>query len=78
MNNALLVSRFEGIGDLFGNLKCLINRNGPLGNSVRQRRTLDQFQDQRLGVLGALQAMDRTNIGMVQRGEDFGFPLETG
>ncbi len=43
-----------------------------------QRRAFDQLQHQRARVAALFQAVDRCDIGMIQRGEDFGFPLEPG
>ena len=43
-----------------------------------QRRPLDEFEDQCLRALGVFQPVDGADVGVVQRGEDLGFPLEAG
>ena len=78
MNHALLVRRFEGFGDLLGDGEGVVDGDWPLRDAIRQRRPLDQFEDQRLGALGLLQPVDVPDVGMVERGEDFGFALEAG
>ena len=47
-------------------------------DEVRQCRPLDQFHDQRGRAVSFLQAVDGRDVGMVERGQDFGFALEPG
>ncbi len=49
-----------------------------MGDPIRQCRSLNEFQDQGLDALGLLQPVDAPDVGVVQRGEDLGFPLESG
>ena len=80
MNDAALVRRFKGFGDLFGDGQGLVDRNWPLLDAICQCRSLDQFEDQRseLTALSLLQPVDAADVRMVQRGEHLGFPLEAG
>ena len=76
MNNALLMGGFERLGDLSGDGQGFINRDGPFGNPVGQLRSLDEFEDQGLRVTGRFQTVNRADIGVIQRRQDFGFALE--
>ena len=83
MDDPLLMRRFEGFGDLLRDGEGLINGDRPLGDAIRQGRPLDQFEHQRselaaLGLVGFLKPVDVPDVGMVQRGEHFGFALEAG
>ena len=39
----------KGLGDLLGDRQRFIDRDRPLSNAIRQRRSLDQFEDQDSG-----------------------------
>ena len=78
MNDALLVRRFQGFGDLFGDWQGFVERDRSLLDAVRQRRPFDEFEDQRPDALSLLQPVDAPNVGVVQRGEHVGFTLEAG
>ncbi len=45
---------------------------------VRQRRPLDEFEDQGANGILLLEPVDAPDVGVVQRGEDLGFSLEPG
>ena len=47
MDDALLVRRFERLGDLLRDRQRLVERNRPLRDAVGQRRPLDQLHHQR-------------------------------
>ena len=78
MDDPLLVRRFEGFGDLLGDGESFVDGDRPFRDAIRQGRPLDEFEHQRLRALGLFQPVDVPDVGMVQRGEDFGFPLEAG
>ena len=65
---------FEGLGDLPGDGQRLLDRQRPLPDALRQRRTFDQFQHERV----VLQAIDRRDVGMVERGRRAGLLDEPG
>ena len=44
MDNALLVRRREGLGDLPGNRERLVERNGSTRDALRQILALDAFE----------------------------------
>ena len=54
------------------------DRQGPALEALRERRALDQLEDQRGDAVGLLQSVDRPDVGMIQRREKAGFARETG
>ncbi len=47
MNNPSLVGGFERVGDLSGNGKRFVERDGSLGNAIGQRRSFNEFEHER-------------------------------
>ena len=83
VNDALLVRRFDGFGDLPRNRQRLVQRNRPARNTVRERVALDEFENQRAhGCLRwacrrtLLETVDSADVGMCQRGQHLRFTLE--
>ena len=68
MNDPLLMCRFQGFGDLFGDGQRLLNRDRPLLDALCQRRAFDELEDQRLLAFGFFQPVDVADVGMVQTG----------
>ena len=56
----------------------LVQRDRPLLEAIGQGRPVDQLQDQRARAAGFLQAVDLSDVRVVQRGEDAGLPFEAG
>src|SRR5262249_25266883 len=77
MNDALLVSGFEGLRDLCGDRQCEIEWNRSLLDSIRQRWPFHEFEHQGPNAIGFLQSVDRSDVRMIQRGEELGFRLES-
>ncbi len=46
-------------------------------DDVRQGRAVDELQDESLRVFGILDSVDASDVGMVERGQQLGFALET-
>ena len=78
MDDPLLVGGFERLGDLAGDRQGFIERDRAFGDPVLERRPFDQFQHQRPRVTALFEAVDLRDVGVVQGGENFGFPLEAG
>ena len=76
MDDPLLVRRLERLGDLLRDRQRLVERNRAPRDPLREILALDEFHDERLHAVGVLQAVDRRDVRMVQRGEDFGFALK--
>ncbi len=73
---ALLVCGFQSLGDLLRDGEGLIDGDRPLRDAVSERRSFHQLHHERLHAVGFFEAVDRSDVGMVQRGEHFGFALE--
>ena len=76
MHDPALVRVLERFADLLCNPQRFIDRNRTGPDAIRQRWPFDQFHHQRMSAAGIFEAVDRSDVGMVQRGEDFGFALE--
>src|SRR5712691_10929745 len=74
--DALLVCRFERLGDLFRNRQRLTERHGAARDVRGEILALDEFHDEGRDVRGLLESVDRGDVRMVQRGEHFGFALK--
>jgi hypothetical protein len=82
MNDPLLVRNLERLRDLLRNWQRVIQRNRATRNAVGERFALDKLEHERdcagSGLSRAvLHTVDRGNVRMVQRGEDFGFTLKS-
>ena len=78
MDHALLMRSFEGFGDLPGNGQRFINGDRALADPIRERRPFHQFKDERLLPFRFFQPVDVPDVGMVQRGQNFGFAFKAG
>ena len=78
MDDALLVRRFERLGDLPRNRHRLVQRQRPAGDPIGQRLALDQFEDQRMRLAAVLEPVNRADVRMVERGQHLRFALEAG
>ena len=66
MDDASLVRGLECIGDLASHRKRFIERNRPTRDTVGERRTVNQFQHERLRTIGILDAMNLRDVWMIQ------------
>ena len=76
MDDSVHVRRFHRLGNLFGDRQRLVDRDGALCDAVCERRPLDQLHHQRRRASRSLQAIDRRDVGVIERREDFRFTLE--
>ena len=76
MDDALLVRRFERVGDLSGDGQRLGQRDGAARDVRGEILAFDEFHHQGREVGRLLEAVDRGNVRVVQRGQDFSFRLE--
>ena len=77
MHDAALVRVFQRFANLLRNPQRFINGNRPRFDAIRQRRPFDKLHHQRMRISGIFETVNRRNIGMIQRGEDFCFALES-
>ena len=76
MDDPLLVRRFEGFGDLLRDRQRLVKRDRSARDALREILALDQLHHEGLHAVGVLQPVDRGDVRMIQRGEDFRFALK--
>ena len=53
-----------------------VERHRPVGDALREVLALDQLHHDRADAVAVLQAVDRRDVGMVQRRQHLGFALE--
>ena len=76
MDDPLLVGRFECLRDLPRDWQRLVDGNRPVHDAIGERRSLDQLQHDRLEVVRFFKAVNRTDVRMVERGEQLRFAFE--
>ena len=78
MDDALLVRRFERIGDLPRDRQRFVERDGAARDALRQILAFDELHHERARAARSFQPVNRGDVGMIERGEQFGFALEPG
>ena len=72
-----LVRRFQRLGDLSRDGQGLVERNRTVRDAIRERRALDQFQDEgRMPCDRFFEAVDGGDVWVVQRRQHPGLALE--
>ena len=77
MDDALLVRRFERLGDLLRDRQRFVERDRAARDPLRQILALDEFHHERVHAAGLLEPVDRRDVGMIQRRERLRLALET-
>ena len=77
MHDPLLVRGFEGFRDLLRNGEGFVDRYRTARNALGQVITLDELHHECATALRLFDTVDRSDVWMVQRGEDLGFALKT-
>jgi hypothetical protein len=78
VDDALLVRGLERVGELPHDRQRLVHRHGVLRDAVGERGAVHQLHDERLRRRRVLDAVDRTDVRMIQLGERSGLALEAG
>ena len=78
MDDPLLVRRFKCFGNLPRDGQGVLERDRTLRDAIRERRPFDQLQYQRARTTRFLEAVNRGDVWMIQRGEELRFALEAG
>src|SRR5258705_5849025 len=76
MDDALLVRRFKGFGDLPRDWQRLVERNPTPRDPLRQVLTLDQFQHEPAYAARIFQAVDMRDVRMIEGRERLRFARE--
>ena len=72
MDDATVVRRLDGLGNLRGDLECLLAGDGATRETIGKRLPFDQFQHEKRRCPGFDQVVDRGDPRVVQRGEHLG------
>ena len=67
----------DGLGDLFEEADRFIDRNWMTCDPFGERLAFDELHHQVVDTIGHLEPVQGSDAGMVQRGEEPGFTLET-
>jgi hypothetical protein len=76
MNDALLVRGFERLRDLLRDRQRFVERNGTACEALRKILAFDEFHHQGVQARGLLEAVNRGDVRVIQRGEGLGLALE--
>jgi len=76
MDDPLPVRRLERLGDLLGDRQRVIDRNRAARDALREVVALDRFHRKSGDATALFEAVDRGNVGMIQRGERLGLAGE--
>src|SRR3954463_9620864 len=78
MDDAAIVRGLERIDELPGNRERIVERERAALDPFRERLALNQFEDEREHPARVVGAVDRGDVWMIERGQQFGFPLKPG
>jgi hypothetical protein len=76
MDDALLVRRLEGLGDLSRDPERLVDGKGPACHERREILALDQLHDERARRREFFDAVDVRDVGVIQRRQRLGLAHE--
>jgi hypothetical protein len=77
MDDALLVRRFERLGDLLRDRECLVQLDRASHNALGQILTLDPFHDKGVNAWRFLDRINRGDVWMIQRRERLRFAFKS-
>lgn len=76
VNDAVIMGGAERLCDLERNRQRLIDWNGPSGNAIGERGSVDELEDQGASARAFLDAVNRRNVRMIQRRQHLRLALE--
>ena len=77
VNDSMLVSQVQRVRNLPRNLQRFFERNRAARDPIGECLPVDEFQHQGLCAIRLVHAVDARDVRVIERGEDFGFLLET-
>ncbi len=77
MDDPLLVRLFQGFCDLGGDLESFVSGDGPSCDARGERFSRNELEDEIVRAPGLLESVDRSDVRMVERREDFRFSPES-
>src|SRR5579863_2396592 len=75
MDNTLLMRLLQGLRDFYSNLQNLIKRKRALLQALGDSLAFEILHDQEVGAVLSANVVERADIGMLERGNSFGFAL---
>ena len=69
MDDPLVVSGGERLGNLSGDGEGFRNRDRTARDAFGERRPVDELHDEGLGAVGLFEAVNQRDVGMVERGK---------
>ena len=78
MDDALLVGHFQRFRNLVRDRQRFVNRKRASRNAFSERLAVDQFEDEEQPAVRFVEAVDRTDVRMIERREELRFALEPG
>src|SRR6476620_5425732 len=76
VNDSLLVRRFQRLSQLLRQRQYFVNRNRSALQSFLQRFSINQLHDNATRAAGLCESEYLSDVGMVQRSENFRLPLK--
>ena len=76
MDDALFVGRFHTLSDLAADFQGLLHWHWPFGNTLSQGFAFHHLQGKKAHSIRFFQAIDGSNVGVIQRGQEFRLPLK--
>ena len=76
MHDAFVMRRLQRERDLTRDLDRLVERHGAALETTRQRAALDELEDEKARGRQLLEAVDRADVRMIERGQHLGLALE--
>ena len=77
VDDPLIVSRFERLGNLLRNRESFRERNRAFCDQLGKRRSFDKLHDQRMNPVRVFESVDVCDVRMVERRQHLRFALET-
>ncbi len=74
MNDSVLVRLLQRLHDLRGNFESLVDRNRSACDALRKRLSGNELENEVVNVARLLQAVDRGNVRMIERRQNFRLP----
>ena len=77
MDDPFLMRGVERVGDLPRDRDRLGDRQWPTRQTIGERRSFDELENQRRDAIGFFQPVNRADVGMIERGHESRFTSET-
>ena len=76
MDDAFLMSSFYPLSNLAAYLQGFFHRHWTFGNTLSQGFAWDQLHGKETHIICLFKAINCSNVGVIQRGQELSFPLK--